>query len=66
MSIENTMITWAKPEILNAKLKDFVRDEFTKGCRPEITTHPVPIEPPYMSLYLPSRRLQQGLSWLWL
>ena len=65
MSIEDAMITWAKPEILNAKLKDFVRDELTKGCRPEIPTHPVP-EPPYMPLYLPSRRLQKGLSWLWL
>jgi hypothetical protein len=66
MSIEKAMIARAEPKILNAKLKDFVRDEVTKGCRPEISTHPVPLEPPFMPLYLFSRRLQKGISWLWL
>jgi hypothetical protein len=51
MSIEKAMIARAKPKILNAKLKDFVRDEVTKGCRPEISTLPVPLEPPFMPLW---------------
>jgi hypothetical protein len=53
MSMEKAMIARAKPKILNAKLKDFVREEVTKGCRPEISRHPVSLEPPFMPLWNP-------------
>jgi hypothetical protein len=65
MSLEKAMIMRAKPNILNVKLKDFVRDEVTKGCRPEIYTHPVSLEPPFMPLWKPHNNSNESRPQHW-
>tara|TARA_B100002003_G_C14112819_1_gene535218 strand:- start:418 stop:723 length:306 start_codon:yes stop_codon:yes gene_type:complete len=45
MSIERALITQAQLYMVAAKARDFIRNEITKGCRPEISKVPVSLEP---------------------
>ena len=47
MSMEKALLAQAQPKMLAAKAREIMRDEITKGCRPEISLHPVALEPPF-------------------
>ena len=47
MSIEQALIARAKPQLLTARLQNILQGEFNKGCRPDIVTTPVALEPSY-------------------
>ena len=46
MSMEKALLAQAQPKMLAAKAREIMREEITKGCRPEISLHPVALEPP--------------------
>jgi len=50
MSVERALIAQARPQVLAAKARALIYDEITKGCRPEISQHPVALAPPYRAL----------------
>ena len=51
MSRERALIERARPQILAAKIGEFINNEVTKGCSPEIFPYPVHLEPPYTSIH---------------
>jgi len=53
MSIENAMLARAKPYMLAAKAREIVQREVCKGCLPDISVHPVGLEPIYQPIFGP-------------
>lgn len=51
MVLERALIERARPQILAAKIGEYINHEATKGCSPEIFASPVPLEPDYRSLH---------------
>lgn len=47
MSVEKALIAQAKPHLLATRAEAVLQKEVSKGCRPEIASHPVALEPPY-------------------
>lgn len=47
MSIEKTLIAQARPHMLAARVQGIIEREVSKGCSPDITPHPVALEPAY-------------------
>jgi len=52
MSIERALIAKARPHMVAAKLREIIRQEINKGCRPEISPLPVALEPPFQPIWL--------------
>lgn len=50
-SIETAILARARPHMLAAKAKAILREEVSKGCRPEIAPHPVALEPNYRPIF---------------
>ena len=50
MSVEQTIIAKARPQMLAARAKAIMEKEFSKGCHPGIITKPVALEPPFNSI----------------
>ncbi len=48
--IEPAMLARAHPHMLAAKIRELIRFEESKGCRPEIADLPVPLEPPFQPI----------------
>ena len=65
MSIESVMITRARPHIIGAKLRDIIRHEIGKGCRPEISPQPVALEAIFQPIWAikDSQFLQNHIHW---
>ncbi len=53
-SVEQTLLAYARSDMLAAKARAMVHAEASKGCRPEIASAPVALEPPYQPI-LPAR-----------
>ena len=51
MVSERALIERARPQILAAKIGEYLNHEAAKGCSPEIFASPVPLEPDYRSLH---------------
>jgi hypothetical protein len=51
MSIEQAHLARARSYMLTAKAHAILRNEVGKGCRPEIATQPVALEPPYQPIF---------------
>ena len=51
MSIEQALINQAKPHIFAATARNAVRQELSKGCRPDISPLPVALEPVFEPLW---------------
>ena len=51
MSIEHAYLAQARPHMLAAKAQEILRNEVSKGCRPDINPHPVALEPPYQPVF---------------
>ena len=47
MSIEKAILARAHPYMLRAKAQAIVREEVSKGCRPDLVPRPVALEPAY-------------------
>ena len=50
MSIEQTMLAYARPQIIAARAKRTLDVEQGKGCSPEIAPTPVALEPPFQPI----------------
>ena len=61
MSIENAMLARAKPYMLAAKAREIVQREVCKGCLPDISVHPVALEPIYQPIFGP-RDIPEGVN----
>ena len=55
MSIENALIAQSQPHLVRTKLASLMREEMGKGCKPQIASRPVCLEP----LYLPISQINQ-------
>jgi hypothetical protein len=44
------MIVQARPEVLARQARALLCEEIAKGCRPEISRHPVPLGPPFREI----------------
>jgi hypothetical protein len=53
MSIEEAMLARAKPYMLAARARETVQREVCKGCLPDISAHPVGLEPTYQPIFGP-------------
>ena len=51
MPIENALVASAKSHIFQAKLRAGIQNEIQKGCRPDISSKPVPLEPAFEPLW---------------
>ena len=51
MTIERALITQSRPHIIAFKAQAMIREEASKGCMPEISNHPVSLEPPFQPLW---------------
>ena len=47
MSIEKAMLVRAHPYMLRAKAQAILREEMSKGCRPDLAPQSVALEPAY-------------------
>jgi len=61
MSIEKAMLARAKPYILTARARETVQREVCKGCLPDISFHPVALEPLYQPIFGP-REFSDGAN----
>ena len=52
MSVERALIAQARPHMAAAKLRDLIREEISKGCRPEVCSLPVALEPSFHQISL--------------
>jgi hypothetical protein len=50
MSAEKEMILRAMPDMIQAEVLDYLRDEVQKGCNSRVFPFPVALEPPYSPL----------------
>ena len=50
MSMEQTLLAYARPHMLAEKARALVRGEASKGCLPQIAPEPVFLEPPYQPM----------------
>ena len=48
MSYESAMLVPARRHVLRSKALALVREEATKGCRPDLALQPVTLEPPFV------------------
>jgi Type IV secretion-system coupling protein DNA-binding domain len=51
MSIEKAMIAQAPPYMVAAMAREFIGEEVLKGCRPDITSQPVSLEPNFYPIW---------------
>ena len=51
MSIEKALIAQSQPRMIAAKARDLIRNEISKGCRPDISSFPVSLEPNFMPVW---------------
>ena len=65
MSIERALIAQAQPQMVAAKARDMLRKEISKGCRPDISTIPVSLEPLFMPLWKTKKNLEAYHSPHW-
>ena len=60
MSIEKAMLARAKPHMLAARAREIVQREVCKGCLPDISVHPVALEPIYQPIFGPREFSEKG------
>jgi hypothetical protein len=49
-SVEESILTRARPQVLAARIRDALRREASKGCSPELAPGPVALEPVYQPI----------------
>jgi hypothetical protein len=64
MSIEQAMISQARPFVVAAKARDLIRAEASKGCRAEISPLPVTLEPNFTPIWLGGKSLKTQQHWV--
>jgi len=52
MSIEQALIAQAQPFMVTSRLRHIKRQEISKGCSPEISMHPVALEPHFDPIWM--------------
>ena len=52
MSIEQALISQARPFMVAAKARDLIRGEISKGCREEISHLPIALEPKFTPIWV--------------
>jgi len=57
MTIEQALISQARPQMVAAKARELIRHEISKGCRPQISHVPVSLEPLFNPLWVSDNRL---------
>lgn len=51
MSVERAMVAQAKPQMFARMANAFIYREAVKGCRPEVSSHAVALEPRYLPIH---------------
>ena len=64
MSGEKAIIKMAMPLMLKARVEGFLRNENAKGCDPQLFSHPVALEPPFLPIYCPDNTHQNNTTQL--
>jgi hypothetical protein len=60
MTFETALIAQAQPHIVTAKSRNIIRNEISKGCRPEISPLPVSLEPRFQPLASTTRSMDSN------
>ena len=63
MTIERALIAQSRPHIIASKAQAMIGEEASKGCRPEISKHPVSLEPTFHPLWGIKEKVENQGHW---